>query len=146
MLSASATMLYGRKTYEAFSKTWSGRDHPWADHLNRIKKYAFSNTLTEAGWGDTTIVKGEVAEEARRLMEAAVGDLLIFGHTQLAETLMREGLVDLLDISVHPMFLSSGGMLVRDGLSADLTLVGTKVFSRIVKLSYAVSPPPGNDG
>ena len=60
----------------------------------------FSNTLTEAGWGDTTIVKGEVAEEARRLKEATVGDLLIFGHTQLAETLMRAGLVDLLDISV----------------------------------------------
>ncbi|HKF19464.1 MAG TPA: hypothetical protein VKF14_20060 [Candidatus Dormibacteraeota bacterium] len=59
---------------------------------------------------------------------------------------MRAGLVDLLDISVHPMFLGSGGMLVRDGLSAGLTLVGTKVFSRIVKLSYAVSPPPGNDG
>jgi len=45
-------------------------------------------------------VKGEVAEEARRVKEAAVGDLLIFGHTQLAETLMRAGLVDLLDISV----------------------------------------------
>ena len=59
---------------------------------------------------------------------------------------MRAGLVDLLDISVHPMFLGSGSMLVRDDLSADLTLVGTKVFSRIVKLSYAVSPPRGNDG
>lgn len=85
-------------------------------------------------------MKGDVAGEARRLEEAAAGDLLIFGHTQLAETLMRTGLVDLLDISIHPMFLGSGGMLLRDGLKADLTLVGTKVFSRIVKLSYAVSP------
>jgi len=83
VLSASAAMLYGRKTYEAFSRTWPGRDHPWADHLNRIKKYVFSNTLTEAGWGDTTIVTGEVAEEARRLKEATVGDLLIFGTHSL---------------------------------------------------------------
>jgi len=44
------------------------------------------------------------------------------------------------------MFLGSGGTLVRDGLSADLTLVGTKVFSRIVKLTYAVSRPAGNEG
>ena len=78
---------------------------------------------------------GDVADEARRLKDAAAGDLLIFVHTQLAETLMGAGLVDLLDISIHPIFLGSGGMLLRDGLKADLTLFGTKVFSRIVKLS-----------
>ncbi len=136
VLRSSAAMLYGRKTYEAFSKTWPGRDHPWANDLNQIKRYVFSSTLRNATWGDTTILRGDVVTEARRLKENATGDLLIFGHTQLAETLMRAGLVDLLDLSVHPVFLGHGGLLVRDGLSADLTLVGAKVFSRIVKLSY----------
>lgn len=142
VLTASTAMLYGRKTYEAFSRTWPARDHPWADRLNRIQKYVFSNTLNEANWGDTTIVSGDVVEQARRLKETAPGDLLIFGHTQLAETLMRAGLIDLLDISIHPVFLGGGGLLVRDGLIADLTLVGTKVFARIVKLSYVVARRP----
>jgi len=29
VLRASAAMLYGRRTYEAFSKTWPGHDHRW---------------------------------------------------------------------------------------------------------------------
>ncbi len=137
-LSSSAAMLYGRKTYEIFSKTWPGRDHPWAERLNQIKKYVFSTSLSDGSWGDTTIVRGDVVNEARRLKDNSDGDLLIFGHTQLAETLMRAGLVDLLDVSIHPVFLGNGGLLVRDGLTAEMTLVGTKVFSRIVKLSYQV--------
>ncbi len=136
VLRSTVAMLYGRKTYEAFSKTWPGRDHPWAKDLNEIKKYVFSNTLRRGDWGDTTILGGDVVAKARRLKEDTAGDLLIFGHTQLAEALMRAGLVDLLDLSIHPVFLGQGGLLVRDGLRADLRLVGTKVFSPIVKLSY----------
>jgi dihydrofolate reductase len=136
LLRSSVAMLYGRKTYQAFSKTWPERDHPWAQDLNEIKRYVFSNTLSQADWGDTTILRGDVATEASRLKESTAGDLLIFGHTQLAETLMRAGLVDLLDLSIHPVFLGQGGLLVRDGLRVDMRLVGTKVFSRIVKLSY----------
>ena len=42
---------------------------------------------------------GDVVTESRRLRDNTDGDLVIFGHTQLAETLTRAGLVDLLDIS-----------------------------------------------
>lgn len=30
ILNSSAAMLYGRKTWETFVKTWPGRDHLWA--------------------------------------------------------------------------------------------------------------------
>lgn len=29
VLSSSTAMLYVRKTYETFAKTWPGREHPW---------------------------------------------------------------------------------------------------------------------
>ncbi len=140
VLMASEAMLYGRKTYEDFAKIWPGRDHPWAKRLNGIKKYVFSSTLESAEWGDSTIVRGDVVDEARRLKQGSTGDLLIFGHTQLAVALMRAGLVDLLDLSVHPVFLGAGEMLLHDGLATSLRLVATKTFSKIVKLSYAIGP------
>jgi dihydrofolate reductase len=140
VLMACEAMLYGRKTYEGFAKLWPGRDHPWAERLNGIKKYVFSSTLEGADWGNSTIVRGDVVEEGRRLKQLTRGDLLIFGHTQLAEALMRAGLTDLLDLSVHPVFLGAGGLLLRDGLTTSLNLVATKTFSTIVKLSYEVGP------
>jgi dihydrofolate reductase len=136
VLRSSDAMLYGRKTYEAFAKIWPGRDHPWARDLNEIKRFVFSNTLQEATWGDATILRGDAVTEAQRLKRDTPGDLLIFGHTQLAETLMRAGLIDLLDLSIQPVFLGRGGLLTRDGLSVDMKLAGAKVFSRIVKLTY----------
>ena len=136
VLSASRAMLYGRNVYESFSQRWPGRDHPWAERLNTIPKYVFSNTIEGANWGETTIVRGDPVAEAKRIKGEISGDLLIFGHTQCAESLMRAGLVDILDLSIHPIFLGGGGLLMREGLSAEFELVASKTFSKIVKLSF----------
>jgi dihydrofolate reductase len=139
VLSASQAMLYGRTVYESFAQRWPGLDHPWAERLNNIPKYVFSSTLTEASWGCTTIIKADPVAEAGRLKKQCSGDLLIFGHTRLATTLMGAGLVDILDLSIHPVFFGEGGLLMRQGLAVDLELVSAKVFSKIVKLSFHVA-------
>jgi dihydrofolate reductase len=74
--------------------------------------------------------------------ETGSGDLLIWGHTRLAETLLRHGLVDLIDLSIHPMVVGHGGLLFRDGLEVPLRLVSAKVFSHIVKVTYQVQARP----
>jgi dihydrofolate reductase len=116
VLSSSEAMLYGRTVYDSFAERWTGRDHPWATRLTSIPKYVFSSTIEEACWGPTTIIRGDPVSEARRLKEQTAGDLLIFGHTRLAETLMRAGLVDTVDMSIHPVFFGCGGLLMREGL------------------------------
>lgn len=141
LLAASHAMLYGRRVYESFAQRWPGRDHPWAERLNNIPKYVFSSTIEEAPWGPATIVRTDPVAEVRRLKEETAGDLLIFGHTKLAESLMRAGLIDILDLSVHPVFFGGGGLLMREGLCADLELVSAKAFSKIVKLSFKVGAP-----
>ena len=141
VLSSAGAMLWGRKTYEYFARSWTpDRPHPWTERLHGIQKYVFSSTLQTADWGDTTILSGDPACEVAQLKQEPGGDLLILGHTQLAETLMRAGLVDVLDLSIHPVLCAEGALLHRAGLQADLKLAGTKVFSNIVKLSYQVLP------
>jgi dihydrofolate reductase len=143
VLSACEAMIMGRGFYEASAKMWQSRpDHPWAHRLNTMAKYVFSSTLTTTEWDNSAIISGDAIAGAARLKNTTSGDLLIWGHTRLAETLMRHGLVDLIDLSIHPMLVGHGGLLFRDGLGVPLRLVSAKVFSHIVKLTYQVQARP----
>jgi hypothetical protein len=55
-------------------------------------------------------------------------------------SLMRHGLVDMIDLPVHPLLVGHGGLLLREGLGVPLRLVSAKTFSQIVKLTYQVQP------
>jgi dihydrofolate reductase len=129
-------MLMGRTTYEHFAKTWPGKTHPWADRLNAIKKYGFSSKLERADWNNSTIIRGDVAAEVSKLKQQDGGNLLVYGHGLLGQTLLKERLLDVLDISIRPIFMGSGKLLFREGESSKLKLVATKSFSNIVKLTY----------
>jgi dihydrofolate reductase len=138
VLHACEAMLMGRTMYDLSAKLWPGRaiDHPWAARLNTMPKYVFSSKLERADWNNTTIVRGDAVVEARRLKEQTGGDLVIWGHTQLAETLMTNRLTDILDLSIHPLLIGSGKRFFREGQDVSLKLVATKTFSNIVKVSY----------
>ena len=71
-------MLMGRNTYEAFTKLWPGRTHPWADRLNGIQKYVFSSKLEKADWSNSTIVRGDVVAEVTTLKQQEGANLLIY--------------------------------------------------------------------
>jgi dihydrofolate reductase len=60
------------------------------------------------------------------------------GPYRLAETLLRHGLVDQIDLSIHPVLIGSGGLMFRNGLNASLRLASAKTFSQIVKLTFKV--------
>jgi dihydrofolate reductase len=135
-LFACEAMLMGRTTYESFSQIWPESDHPWAARLNQIRKYVFSSTLETVEWENSTLVNGDAVTEIMALKQQDGGDLLVYGHGRLAETILRNQLTDVLDLSVHPLFVGTGKQLFREGLSVKLKLVGTKTFSNIVKLAY----------
>jgi dihydrofolate reductase len=135
MLACDA-MLMGRTTYEQMAKIWPGRTHPWADRLNTITKYVFSSTLENADWDNSILVRGDVATEVRKLKEQDGGNLLVFGHGRLAQTLLKAQLLDVLDLSIHPIIAGSGGLLFHEDHTAAMKLTATKTFSNIVKLTF----------
>jgi dihydrofolate reductase len=138
VLSACDAMLMGRRSYEGNANIWPGRTDPWAARLNAMQKFVFSSTLQSADWNNSTIIRGDVATEVGKLKAQEGRSLLIWGHTQLAETLMKNKLVDWLDLSVHPVIVGHGKSLFREGQKFALKLVSTKSFSKIVKLSYEI--------
>jgi hypothetical protein len=58
--------------------------------------------------------------------------------TDLKKSYMRfkTKLLDVIDLSIHPVVVGRGTLLFREGESTQLKLVATKSFSRIVKLTY----------
>ena len=136
LLSCDA-MLMGRTTYEGFSKLWPTFNHPWSDRINAIPKYVFSSTLEKAEWNNSTIVRGDVVAEVTRLKQQEGRDLLIYGHGLLGETLLKHHLLDVLDLSIHPLVVGQGKQFYRQDEHATLRLVAAKSFSKgIVKLTY----------
>jgi dihydrofolate reductase len=78
-----------------------------------------------------------VAVEVTKLKQQEGGNLLIFGHGLLGETLLKQQLLDVLDLSIHPLFLGQGKLFFRQGEDAKLRLVAAKTFTNgIVKLTY----------
>ena len=72
-LSGSDAMLMGRGTYELFATIWPDQTDDFAQRINGIRKYVFSSTLARADWSNSTIVRGDVLAEAKRLKSKMAG-------------------------------------------------------------------------
>ena len=111
---ASEALLLGRVTYEGFAEAWPSRDGEFADKFNNMPKYVVSSTLDEPEWNNSTVLKGDVVEEVRRLKEEQDGDIVVHGSARLVQTLIEHDLVDELRLMVYPVVLGSGKRLFGD--------------------------------
>jgi dihydrofolate reductase len=107
----SDALLLGRVTYEGFAAAWPSREGEFADKFNSMPKYVVSSTLVNPEWNNTTVLKGDVAEEVSKLKREQEGNVVVHGSRQLAQTLIENDLVDQLNLMVFPVVLGSGKRL-----------------------------------
>jgi dihydrofolate reductase len=108
---SSTALLLGRRTYEGFAAAWPSRDGEFADKFNTMPKYVVSSTLSDPEWSNSTVLKGDVAEEAAKLKQEQDGDIVVHGSAQLVQALLDNDLVDELRLMVFPVVLGSGKRL-----------------------------------
>src|SRR4029077_5560315 len=139
-LQARYAVLLGRKTDEGFSAAWPNMKGTgeFGEKMNTMTKYVVSSTLNKVDWPGSKLVKGDLAEEIRRLKREPGHDLLLSGSAQLFNALMKENLIDLYRLMLHPVFLGTGKRLFADGIGKRvLDLVETKRFGLgIVVMEY----------
>src|SRR5215213_7694189 len=140
-LSASDALLLGRVTYEGFAAAWPRMTESageYADMMNGYPKYVVSTTLEEPlEWNNSTLIKGNVAEEVSRLKQEPGKDILVFGSGVLVNALMRHDLIDEYRLMVFPVVLGSGKRLFGDGDDTKvLRLIETKTFGSGVAVLY----------
>jgi dihydrofolate reductase len=144
-LSASDALMLGRVTYEGFAAAWprmteqAGEAGEYAAMMNGYPKYVTSTTLEEPlEWNNSTLIKGDVAEEVLNLKQQPGKDILIFGSGDLVNTLMQHDLIDEYRLMVFPVVVGGGKRLFGEGIEKMvLNLVDTKTLgSGVVVLSY----------
>ena len=107
----SSALLLGRRTYEGFAEAWPSREGEFADKFNSMPKYVVSSTMGEPTWTNTTVLKGDVAEEVAKLRERQDGDIAVHGSASLVQSLLEHDLVDELRLMVFPVVLGTGKRL-----------------------------------
>src|SRR6185295_11437358 len=122
-------LLMGKKTYEGFAQVWPTRQGEMADRINGMPKYVASRTLKEPLQWNARLIKGNVAEEIRKLKQEPGKSLLQYGVGELTHTMLKHGLVDEFRLLVFPFSVGEGPRIFEHIGVTTLKLLDTKTFS-----------------
>lgn len=139
VLADEDAVLLGRVTYEEWAPYWpNSTDEPFASFINNVPKYVVSTTLDDVQWQNSTLIKGNLAEEINRLKQQPGRSIGVAGSPTLVQSLLEEDLLDELILMYHPVVVGKGKRLFKDGrLVKRLKLVDTKVTgSGVAILTY----------
>jgi dihydrofolate reductase len=128
-MSNTGPLLFGRRTYEDFYKVWPNQsDNPYTEVLNNAQKFVASTTLKEPlPWVNSTLLKGDAIEGIASLKSQPGKDFLVMGSGVLVQSLMKNNLVDIYVLLIHPLILGSGRRLFPDNSPyTSLELVDSK--------------------
>jgi dihydrofolate reductase len=115
-------LLYGRVTYEMMESAWrrpaTGAwpdwmeewDTPFAETIDRAKKYVVSSTLPSVDW-NAELVRGDLGQAVQRLKDKP-GESLSVGGVTLPLALAQLGLIDEYVFVVHPVLAGHGPTLL----------------------------------
>lgn len=137
--------LFGRVTYEMFAGFWptlTNNEFGIADKINSAPKYVVSTTLQKADWNNSTVIKSNVIEEIRKLKQQPGSMIAIIGSAVLVHSLLDAGLIDEVQVLVHPLVRGKGVRLFRDDARPSaMKLADSKILPHgVVYLSYQIEP------
>jgi dihydrofolate reductase len=104
------TILMGRKTYDVAAK-YSEAETP---QVGPMRTYIFSRTLKAIDKPGVELVSGDAAAFVRDLKQRPGKGICLMGGGELAQSLLAEGLVDVVGLNIHPILLGSGAPVFRD--------------------------------
>jgi dihydrofolate reductase len=139
VMASGDTLLVGRVTYETFAASFAGNtSDPMAARMNAVPKVVVSTTLQEAAWENSTLVRGDVAREITRLKQRPGKNINVSGSATLVAWLLRQGLLDELNLLLFPVVVGRGKRLFdSEGGVTGLTLAHCEAFGTgVVHLIY----------
>jgi dihydrofolate reductase len=118
-------MLLGRQTYEEWSKFWpDSKIQPFANHINAVRKYVVTNSLTEVPWGtrgNATVLSGDLRKSILKLKSERGKTIGVHGSPSLVRSLIRSSLLDRLHLFLIPIVAGRGARFF-DGEFASQTM------------------------
>lgn len=136
-------ILLGRNLAAGFIPAWDGtlaksENDASAQKMVNTPKLVFSKTLESSTWNNTTLVKGDLAEEVTKLKQLPGGDLIAYGGATFSTSLIINNLIDDYHLFLNPVAIGKGlsiFQMLQQYLK--LKLIESKAFScGVVALHY----------
>ena len=123
-------LLFGRITYDLMASFWptpaAAQMFPEvAEGMNKAPKVVFSKKMDQASWNNTRVIKGDLAEEIRKLKEETGDGLVLMGSGSIISQIALAGVIDEYQMVVNPLVLGAGRTMF-DGLKKTLPMKRTK--------------------
>lgn len=138
LIDSSDTILLGRKMTGEFVNYWEdivnnkpgSPEFSFAKKMVNTPKVVFTKTLDKSTWNNTTLAKGNLADEIASLKKKNGKDIIVYGGAGFVSSLIKEGLIDEYHLFVNPT-------AIGDGLTIFKSLDRTQKFSVIQSTFYS---------
>jgi len=129
-------VLLGPETYRLFARLWPQQadEVPMGKFLNHSPKYVVSRAPDRVGsleWAPAILLKGDLSSALAKVKAEPGKTIQVPGSPRLVRSLLHEGLLDELSLTICPEVVGSG-MRLFDGLTDHVSLAveESKVSSR----------------
>ncbi|HKG21516.1 MAG TPA: dihydrofolate reductase family protein [Blastocatellia bacterium] len=127
-------VLMGRRTYEFGFQYGVTNPYPW------MKQYVLSRSMKESPDPNVELVSEDFMDFVRELKKGTGKDIYLCGGSELAGSLLAEGLIDEVILKLNPVLFGSGLPIFSEASGqVGLELAGSKVYeSGVLLLRYRV--------
>jgi dihydrofolate reductase len=123
VIASQDAVLLGRRTYNDWSAFWPSSDiEPFATFINGVQKFVVTSTPLEQPWASSSAVDSDLAGFLTDLKHQPGGDIGIHGSISLAQSLLKESLVDELRLVIAPAVQMQGRRLFDHASPTRLSL------------------------
>jgi dihydrofolate reductase len=139
-LAEDHVVVMGANTYRTMSQIVAEMEDPTFERMAEIPKYVFSKTLEPPlTWANTELIAEDAVTAIRRMKDELSAPMRTMGSISLNGALLREGLVDTLQLVVFPVVTGQTGLdpIYADWPDLDLDLTTSRTFdNRMQLLTY----------
>lgn len=120
--------LLGRKTFEIWENYWPQHGDFWPA-INEGTKYVLSKNRKKSTWKNSVFIQNVAA--IKKLKKSKGADIQVWGSSKLIQLLLKNDLVDELQLKIHPLILGKGKKLFDNGaIPAAFTLTESVVTTK----------------
>ncbi len=136
-LAEDHVIVMGATTYREMSRIVAEHEDPTFARMDEISKVVFSTTLEPPlTWANTELVADDAVTTLRRMKAEDSPPIRTMGSISLNGALLRDGLVDYLQVVVFPVVTGRSGLkpIFTDWPDLDLELVTARTFDDRMQL------------
>lgn len=114
-------LLLGKLTYDIFAGFWPNAttDQEVGVPFNATRKYVVSHNAFEPTWNNSVCITGDVVSEIKKLKQEDGPDLVVWGSSNLVQTLLKGHLIDRIHLFIYPLTLGTGKKFFAEGTQAE---------------------------